>query len=311
MIFSELSLAEKDSGLTSDAERLALIGTKNGFGVVITDNNGQYTLKVYAETPFKREKAISDGINLLSESLSKNTIGSQRCEYNFVEVCFCKSCLLQEKLILLIDFLDKLTELMRRLEIKGLEPVLPEKLSASPIKKTVKKDKIRLSFDFGSVKGLFGALVAVFAMTFISSALVRFEKGNSLSPLGYVGAYISSGAAAALIFFDYRFLAKKLDPFGVIICPVLSVLTAFLTSVAAAAKSAAYITETTFTDGFSAVPELCEADPEFAAFVIGYFLESVITAVLASVIICVVYFNKYPDEMIKSEKNRTDNPTKK
>ena len=77
MVFSELSLAEKDSGLTYDRERLSLIGTKNGFGTVVTDTGDEYTVKIFAKEPFHHEKAIATGIISLSESLSKNTINSQ------------------------------------------------------------------------------------------------------------------------------------------------------------------------------------------------------------------------------------------
>ena len=80
MIFSELSFAEADSGLTYNRERGALLGKKLGFGTVISDENDEYIVRIFAETPFRHEKEIADIINKLSESLSKNTINSQCCE---------------------------------------------------------------------------------------------------------------------------------------------------------------------------------------------------------------------------------------
>lgn len=303
MRFSELSLAEKDSGLSYDKERLMLIGTKLGYGVTIADENDEYCLKIFAEKPFSFENEISDGIIKLSESLSKNTINSQRCEYRFIEVKLCKSLLLQEKLVLLIDFLDKLTELLNSLGIKGSAALVPKKEKKGTTDETVKNvKKIKLSFDFNSIKGLFGALIAALAMTFIASISVKFDANtyNSFSPT--IGAYVLSGAATALIFFDYRFLAKKIDAFGVLVCPVLSILTAFFSSMTVGAKSVSLVKEVTFAEGFSYLGNLYEISSDLAAFVEGYMLNALIIAVIASIIICIWYFNRHPDEMFKNEK---------
>lgn len=303
MRFSELSLAEKDSGLSFDSERLMLIGTKSSYGVTVADENNEYCLKIFAEKPFEFEKEITDGIIKLSDSLSKNTINSQRCEYGFIEIKLCKTLLLQEKLLLLIDFLEKLTELLNSLGIKGsaaLVPKLKKQETANKNQKDIKK--IKLGFDFNSIKGLFGALIAALAMTFIASISVKFDADtyNSFSPT--IGAYVLSGAATALIFFDYRFLAKKIDAFGVIICPVFSILTAFFSSMTVGAKSVSLVKEISFAEGFSYLGNLYDISPDLAAFVEGYMLNALIIAVLASIIICIWYFNRHPDEMFKAEK---------
>lgn len=303
MKFSELSLAEKDSGLTFDKERLMLIGAKNGYGVTIADTDDEYCLKVFAEKPFTFEKEIQSGIIKLSESLSKNTINSQRCEYGYVEVKLCKGCLLQEKLVLLIDFLDKLTELLNSLDIKGSDPLVPkiEKKESSPKPQNNVK-KIKLGFNFNSIKGLFGAVLGGFAMVFISSMLISYSENTNTSLLSSVGYYMTSIAATALIFFDYRFLAKKLDAFGIITCPIISVLTAVFSSVTVGAKSAAKLTGCTFADGFGKITEYYEISPDFASFLAGYLVQGVIISVLASIIICIWYFNRHPDDMFKNEK---------
>lgn len=300
MNFSELSFAEKDSGLTFDPQRLMLTGEKRGFGVTVTDSGNEYIVKIFAKEPYKAEKEISDGIISMSESLSKNTINSQQCEYGFIEVKLNKSCLLQEKLVLLIDFLDKLTMLMKGLEIDGSPAVIPaiKPESKSDLKKI---RKIRLGFDFGSIKGLFGALVAVFAMTFISTLFITYEEETSSSLAITLSWWTSAALPTLLIFFDYRFLAKKLDAFGVIICPVLSVAAAFLSTIFIGAKTTARLTECTFAEGFGRISETTEANPDFAHFISMYLAESVIVSIAVSIAACLWYFNKHPDEMFRTE----------
>ena len=301
MKFSELSLAETDSGLSYDAERTALIGKKLGYGVIVSDENDEYIIKIFAETPFRYEKTIADSINNLSKSLSKNTINSQNCEYGYIEVKMNKYCLLQENIILLIDFLDKLTELIASLGIKGAEPQLP-KIPQPKSKEQTDKNikKINLRFDFNSIKGLFGAIVAVFAMTFISSLLITYKEGVSSLTIS-ISWWTTAAAATALIFFDYRFLARKLDAFGIIICPVLSVVTAFLSTLSVGAKTAAILTECSFAEGFGKIGEVMETNPDFSHFISMYLIESVIITIAVSIIFCLWYFSKHPNEMFKTE----------
>lgn len=301
MIFSELSLAETDTGLTYDRDRAALIGKKLGFGVVVSDEQDEYAVKIFAEMPFKHEKAIAEIINELGESLSKNTINSQGCEYGFVEVRLNKNCLLQENLVLLIDFLDKLTEQLNTLGIKGAEPVLPTISHPEPKKQDEKNiRKINLKFDFNSIKGLIGAVVAVFAMTFISSLLITYKEDVSSIAIT-ISWWTTAAAATALIFFDYRFLAKKLDAFGIIICPLLSVTTSFLSTLSVGAKTAAILTECSFAEGFRRIGEVIETNPDFAHFISMYLIESIIITIAISIIFCLWYFNKHPNEMFKTE----------
>ncbi len=304
-MFSELSLAEKDSDLSFNPGLLALIGEINGFGVTVSDRDSEYVIRIFAKAPYIHEKEIAATIISLSESLSKNTINSQCCEYSFVEVRMNKICLLQEKLVLMIDFLDKLTELMAELEITGEKPVLPEKpVSEQAAPKTRRKLRnVRLGFDFGSIKGLFGALLAVFAMTFISTLVIKYNENESSSLAITLSWWTSAAIPTLLIFFDYRFLAKKLDAFGIIVCPVLSVLTAFLSAIFVGAKTTAVLTECTFAEGFGKLGEVIEMNTDFAHFISMYLVEGVIVAVAVSIAVCLWYFSKHPDEMFKTEKS--------
>ncbi len=314
MKFSELSFAEADSGLSYDAERTALIGKKLDYGMVVSDEDDEYIVKVFAETPFKHEKAIADGINKLSESLSKNTINSQHCEYGFVEIRLNKYCLLQEKLVLLIDFLDKLTELLCALGIKGHDPQLPkirQTDNSAPTEKNIRK--INLRFDFNSIKGLFGALIAGFASIWIAQMLVTVTPDKTVPTSGMINSYVIAFITTALVFFDYRFLAKKLDAFGVIICPIISVITAILSSVTVAAKVISGISEVSISEGFSKIGDLYNFNADAASFVEGYLIAGVLISALASVVVCVYYFNRHPDEMFSNEiivKNDDENRRK-
>ncbi|MBR4111831.1 MAG: hypothetical protein IKK53_02235 [Ruminiclostridium sp.] len=314
MKFSELSFAEADSGLTYDPERAALIGKKLDYGVIVSDENDEYTVKVFAELPFKHEKSISEGINNLSKSLSKNTINSQRCEYEFVEVRMNKYCLLQEKLEYLIDFLDKLTKLLSSLGIKGVELKLPEIVQAEKEKNTEKNvKKINLRFDLNSIKGLFGALIAGFASIWIAEMLVTVTPDSDIPTRGTINSYIIAVVTTALIFFDYRFLAKKIDAFGVIVCPVISVLTAVLSSVTVAAKVISGIAEIPFAESFKIIGDLYNFNADAASFVEGYLVGGVLLSIVSSVAVCVYYFNRYPDEMFSDEiivKNKPENHKK-
>ena len=314
MKFSELSLAEADSGLSYVAERMALIGNKLGYGTVVSDENDEYVVKIFAETPFKHEKEIAGIINKLSESLSKNTINNKLCEYGFIEIRLNKYCLLQENLVLLIDFLDKLTEQLTTLGIKGSNPQLP-KIPQPEIEKQTDKNvkKINLRFDFNSIKGLFGALLAGFASIWIAQMLITVTPDKTVPASATINSYVIAFITTALIFFDYRFLAKKIDAFGVIVCPVISVLTAVISSAAVAAKVISLIAGIPLIEGFSRIGGIYDFNEDAAHFVEVYFVAGILISILSSVIVCVYYFNRHPDEMLSNEiiiKNDDEKPKK-
>ena len=302
MKFSELSLAEAESGLTYDADRMALYGKKLGYGTVVSDENDEYIVRIFAEKPFEQEKAIAENINKLSESLSKNTINSQICEFGFIEIRLNKYCLLQEKLVLLIDFLDKLTEQLDSMGIKGTDARLPE-ISQPETKKQTDKNirKINLRFDFNSIKGLFGALIAGFASIWIAQMLITITPDKTVPASATINSYVIAFITTALIFFDYRFLAKKIDAFGVIVCPIISVLTAVLSSAAVAARVISLIAEIPLIEGFSRIGGIYDFNEDAAHFVEVYFVAGILISILSSVIVCVYYFNRHPDEMFSNE----------
>ncbi len=314
MIFSELSLAEKDTGLSYDSERAALIGSKNGLGTVVSDRNDEYIVKIYCEKPFTYEKEISEAIIRISRSLSKNTILSSKIEYDFVEIKLLKAMLLQENLMLLIDFLDKLTVIIKDLGIGGKEAVLPPQYSEPLKEKAVKnKKRIRLTFDINSIKGFIGAVIGALAVIVLAVFAVTPEKKDTLLSLSFsltLAPYITALAAAAIIFSDYRFLAKKLDAFGVIACSLLSVFTVILSAYGVTVKSIMSNSGAALSEAVSGFMGYISDNEALANFFGGFVLGGVVLAVIASIIICIFYFNRHPEETENTEKI-IDNDEKK
>lgn len=314
MIFSELSLAEKDSGLRYDSGRVSLIGDKNGFGTVVSDRNDEYIVRIYCEKPYTYEKELSEAIISLSRSLSKNTINSSKFEFGFIEISLVKAKLLQENLPLLIDFLDKLTVNIKSLGISGKEAVPPPE-QKEPIKEISpgKEKKIRLSFDFYSIKGFIGALVGALAVFVLAVFAVTPEKENTLVSLSFsltLAPYITALAATAIIFSDYRFLAKKLDAFGVIACPVLSILTVLLSGYGITVKGIVNSTGAALSEAISGFTDFISGNKALANFYGGFIMGGIVLTVLASIIIYIIYFNRHPEETENSEKVITDDTKK-
>lgn len=306
MIFSELSLAEKDSGLSYDSGRVSLIGDKNGYGTVVSDRGEEYIVRIYCEKPYTFEKELSEAIISSSRSLSKNTINSSKIEYGYIEIKLSKAKLLQENLLLLIDFLDKLTVVINGFGITGTKAVLPPEYK-EPVKEKAPKDKkrIRLSFDINSIKGFIGAFVGAFAVFALAVFIVTPESGNTLASFSFsltLAPLITALVATAIIFSDYRFLAKKLDAFGVISCPLLSVITIILSGYGITLKGIMNNLGVTLSEAMRRFIGYISDNRSLANFFGGFVMGGVVLAVIASIIICIFYFNRYPEETEKTEK---------
>lgn len=306
MKYSELSLAERDAGLRYDAERLTLTGEKRGYGIAVSEHGDEYQITIYADAPYQKEKAIFSRISELASELPKNALLSQRCEVDSIEIHLRRDLFLQEKLPLLLGFSDRLLDALAEEQIVGA-PVRRAEEAAKPAPKEKKESggKIKLRFDLGSVKGLIGAVVGAAAMVFISMASVDLRSKSGIGgTITELSGYVLAAAATLLIFSDYRFLARKLDAFGVIVCPILSVLCAVFSGLLATAKAFAAAAETPLSDAISRLSELYELEPEIASFGAGYLMIGVVISGFASLFYCLWYFKKHPDEMIKTEKNR-------
>ncbi|MGN0656272.1 MAG: hypothetical protein ACI4KR_05725 [Ruminiclostridium sp.] len=305
MNFSELKFAAEDTGLSFDESRNALIGSLRDFGVIVSDRSDSYEVLFFAECPYKKEKEIRDIINSLSESLPKNTIISQSCQLNFAAVSLDKRQLLQENLCYLVEFLDKLSRELEALCLTGTKPVFPTEKRTEKQEQELPKNavKVKLGFDMRSLFGLFGAILGAAAITVIAILLSNVTAEAQIFGLRVeISAYIISALAAALIFSDYRFLAKKLDPCGIIACPVLSVLSVIFSGLGSGIKAVCALSGAGTAEVISRFSEYLESYEVADKFIVGYISRGIILAVLASLIICLVYFRKHPEEMTKGEK---------
>ncbi|MGN0577673.1 MAG: hypothetical protein ACI4J4_03530 [Ruminiclostridium sp.] len=305
MNFSELKFAAEDTGLSFDESRNALIGSIRNFGVIVSDRSDSYEVLFFADCPYKKETEIRDIINSLSESLPKNTIISQSCQLNFVAVSLDKRQLLQENLCYLVEFLDKLSRELEAMSLKGTKPVFPAEKRTEKQEQELPKNavKIKLGFDMRSLFGLFGAVLGAFAITVIAILLSNVTAEAQLFGLRVeVSAYIISALAAALIFSDYRFLAKKLDPCGIIVCPVLSVLSVIFSGLGSGIKAMCALSGAGAAEIISDFSGYLSRYDIADKFIVGYISRGIILAVLASLIICLVYFRKHPEEMTRGEK---------
>lgn len=302
MKYSELSLAEADTGFRYDPALLTLYGEKRGYGIAVSDRDEEYVVAVYAKEPYKKEKDIFSEISALEPDLPKNALLGQRCGLGAVEIRLRRDLFLQERLPALFAFSDKIVAALAGIGINGAPVKLPE---PAPVEKKETAEKTKSGFGLKNVRGLIGAVIGAAAMAFIAMASVDLRSKSGIGgTVTELGGYVLAAAATLLIFSDYRFLARKLDAFGVIACPILSVLCAVFSALLATAKAFAAADGIPLSDALSRLSELYEAEPEIAAFGAGYLLTGVVISGFASLLYCLWYFNKHPDEMITSEPKR-------
>ena len=121
-----------------------------------------------------------------------------------------------------------------------------------------------------------------------------------------VSTYILSALTTAVIFADYRFLARKLDACGIMTCPVLSVISVILSGLGAGVRACAKLAQVSFMTVLRDYPRYLEFDTDgfIDKFTAGYITRGLLLAVIASIGFCVVYFERHPDETVLSEKVR-------
>ena len=305
-VFSELKNICDETGLSFSDERTALFGEMRGFGVTVAETAECYDVRFFCERPFEREQEIFPMMNELAGGLPKNTMMRQTCEVGYVGVLLDKFGLMQENIVYLVEFLDKLAV---RLEEMGLErkPYSFPRISKAADKAAGKDEvRVKLGFDRRSILGLVGALIGAAAMTVIAILIVNIKGEIDAFGLAFeVSTYILSAATVFVVFADYRFLARKLDAAGVIACPVLSVLSVVLAGMGAGVKTCAQLAGVPFMQALRNYPEYLAAAPEVDKFVAGYITRGLVLAVVASILFCIFYFERHPDETILTEKVRS------
>jgi len=310
-LFSELENITAETGLSFSGEHTALYGKMRGFGVTVSDRDGRYIADIFCDKPAGRSAEIAELITGLGESLPKNALISQSCGIGTVTAELDKYSLLQENVIYLIGFLDKLTEGLVSLGAVGGEYRFYA--DAKPAETAVNGDavKVKLGFDIRSVLGIAGAVIGAAAMIVIAVLAVRADIEITAFGLSTeISAYILSGITALVVFADYRFLARKLDACGVIVCPLLTVLAVIVSGLGAGVKACAGFAGVSFMQAIRDYAALLADYPEADSFVTGYITRGAVLAVVASIGFCVFYFNRHPDETIRSEKvvSRDEDP---
>lgn len=216
MIFSELSLIEKETGLKYGPETATLSGVKNGVPVVVFDNDKKHRFDivcgaVITERQFGR-------IYIMAERFPKKTMLGIENVDGCVNI-YCKGYnLMQENLPLLIEFLEKLTAYLKS-EMRKTTPIQVAKVleleDYTILTKHIRSDgTVRPPYNIrGTVKGILGGLLglligcAIFVVFIMMSDLV-----------GWLGGIIMSAAVISL----YTVFSKKLKTVDCIMTAILT-----------------------------------------------------------------------------------------
>ena len=318
-MFTELSGITEETGLSFDGES-RLCGCIESFGTVVSDiqGKGEYRIDMFFSDPpeLHDEHAgqIAALVTALAEGLPKNTLVSQSCEEGYVRIVLDKYELLQENIVYLIEFLDKLAKGLGGIVSGGdnysvLYDKEPESGAYAPSENAV---RIKLRFDLRSVIGLLGAAAGAFAMVVIAILTVNADfEINTLELRFEVSTYILSGITAVIVFADYRFAARKLDAFGVIVCPLLTLASVVMSGLGTGVRACARFAGASFIEVLRSFPEYLERYPQAGDFMFGYITRGVVLAVVACVGIYVFYFSRHPEETIKAEREDVREKAKK
>ena len=221
MIFSELSLIEKETGLTYDAETAILSGVKNGVPVAVFDNNKKHRFDIVCGA------VLSDRnlgrIYTMAERFPKKTLLGVENRDGCVYI-YCKDYnLMQENLPLLIAFLEKLTTYakseMRSATTIEISEVLELEDYAIITKKTTKTAPAKRSsnardYDIkDTVKGVMGGLIGLILGC---SIFVVFIMLSDL--VGWIGGIVMSAAVISM----YTVFSHKLKTIDCIFTAVLT-----------------------------------------------------------------------------------------
>ena len=185
MIFSELSLIEKETGLKYDPETATLSGVKNGVPVVVFDNDKKHRFDIVCGAGITERQC--GRIYIMAERFPKKTMLGIENVDGCVNI-YCKGYnLMQENLPLLIEFLEKLTAYLKS-EMRKTTPIQVAKVleleDYTILTKHIRSDgTVRPPYNIrGTVKGILGGLLglligcAIFVVFIMMSDLVGFSK---------------------------------------------------------------------------------------------------------------------------------------
>lgn len=216
MIFSELSLIEKETGLKYDPETATLSGVKNGVPIVVFDNDKKHRFDivcgaVITDRQFGR-------IYTMAERFPKKTMLGVENVDGCVNI-YCKGYnLMQENLPILIAFLEKLTAYLKS-EMRGTTPIQVAKVLELEDYEILTRRRrydgtVRPPFDVkGTVKGVLGGILG---LVIGSAIFVAFIMMSDL--VGWIGGVIMSAAVISL----YTVFSKKLRTVDCVFTAILT-----------------------------------------------------------------------------------------
>lgn len=318
-MFTELSGITEETGLSFDGES-RLYGYIETVGIVVSDiaDKGEYRIDMFVSANCAAPEnagRITPLVNSLAEGLPKNTVMSQSCADRYIRVVLNKYELLQENIVYLTEFLRKLAFGIEELGFEGddykvlydIEPKSDAELPKDAV-------RIKLGFDLRSMAGAVGAVIGAAAMVVIAILTVNADIEITAFGLRFeISTYILSALTAIVVFADYSFIARKLDAFGSVICPVLVCAAVVLSGFGTSVKACARAEQISFMQALRTLPELLMKYPDVESFMFGYITRGLVLAAVACVFIYIFYFSRHPDETIKPEKiiTKDDKPADK
>lgn len=220
MIFSELSLIEKETGLSYDAETAVLSGVKNGVPVAVFDNDKKHRFDIVCGAVLTDRNL--GRIYTMAERFPKKTLLGVENRDGCVFI-YCKGYnLMQENLTILIAFLEKLTafvksemrsttpiEISKVLELEDYAIITKKSAKTAPkTRSTSGKNETK-----ATVKGILGGLIGLILGC---SIFVVFIMLSDL--VGWIGGLVMSAAVVSL----YTVFSHKLKTIDCIFTAILT-----------------------------------------------------------------------------------------
>ncbi|MCH5324125.1 MAG: hypothetical protein J1E39_02825 [Eubacterium sp.] len=227
MAFSELTQIEKPTGLTFDEEYNILGGIKNDIPVAVFDNYNRHRFDIIFGA-LVSDKVMQE-VYLLTASFPKKTVLGVEKADGCLRV-FCKDYnLSQERLPLLIEFLDHATKLIARKKSSVTEldyekihslsvyMVLTRRDKSTGNKKKHKTRKLQITAE-GTKSTLKGVVGGLLGLIIGASIFTIFIMLGSLT--GWIGGVVMAAAIISM----YTVFSRRLKTPDIIICTVLELV---------------------------------------------------------------------------------------
>lgn len=302
MILSELEFIAEDVGLKYSGDKIAcLYGNKSGFPMEVYENaSREYIIYCHADIPSYQHNMVRDYVKKWESCLPKNTIHSKSVSdgrNGYVRVVVAREQFENEKIIILIEFLEKLPLYLKSKSIGASRSDL-EKVSETEIRPSDEKanltrgENIRITLR-GILGGLMGALIG---------SLIFLILMN-------VSGYISWFGGVAIGFFTVFFFkkfAKKMSVANTAICGVIVIVAVLYACLMGAAidifRSFSSLDPETAPNVFAIFGDMgtyLSNDDVASSNLVTNLLLGYVFALFAGGAFLVWHFTKHPNETLK------------